>query len=314
MNPSSAILVPSASPTLQKQLGIQVHWRLTGSIEKEVLHNALETILPKNCLPSKVGNARHLRRAFDALRQGRRRRQLVRQLGSQKHGFSLVEEIPEALDLEELEQTTDTDPLDSHEVKLTAKVLESGDLSITPKDHPLADDLRAEYEKQKLLYQCGTDLSTWLTTKVIPYCNGVSGRDRGGFYYIPAGEDVERFQKVNEVLSKVSVLTPSGRLVQGFKLYSVPVAFSESVLEAISDSIIEETDKLCDDIESKLKENSNMALRGLATQQARIINHEKKLKKYTQLLKTEFTDLSGRLQDLQTCLGVAQAKLEQNNG
>lgn len=311
LNEDKIVVLPDAEPS--DKLGLQVHWRLSGYIEQNVFHAALDAIrLDTKLYPGKSNDTKYLKRAMEQLHNNKRRN-LVRRLGDNKAGFSLVQEKAEALDLDN-EVDDNSDPIDAHEIKLTAKVVtdESGTsnyLKITPENHPDANALRTEFERQRTLYHCGTDLSQWLTTKIIPHCNGLSGRDRGGFYYIPAGEDVKRFERILKAIRNVSTYGQGNRLINGFKVYTVPSIKADSVIEAVMDSLIEETDRLCDDLDSKITEEK-LTHRGWAGQQQRAFEHEKKIKKYAKLLDHEMSDLTGRLTDLQATMGILYAKME----
>lgn len=305
---NEVVLVPDAEPS--EHLGLQVHWRLSGVVEIDKFHQALKSInLPEHLYPGESGDTKYVRRALEQMHDNKHRN-LVRRL-DKKAGFSLVAERAEALDLDE-DIDEGGDPVDAHEIKMTAKVIKHPDgstsLKVTPADHPDAAALRTEYERQRTLYHCGTDLSQWLTQKIIPYCNGLSGRDRGGFYYIPAGEDVTRFEAIVSMLKAVSNYGIGNRLLSGFKIYLTPAIMADSVVEAVVDSLIEETDKVCDDLDKKLEAES-IGLRGWATQQDVARDLEKKVAKYSKLLNKNFDDLTERLSDLRAGMGVVEAKL-----
>ncbi len=302
------ILVPDG--VAGKSLGLQAFWRLAGTLNKDALDQALLTVLPKKLLPGVSGDTKYLRRAVESVRPSRSSN-LVRKL-SQGKGFAMVSENREALDLEEA-MLGDKDPEDAYEVGFDAKIVTHDDkstsLKITPSDHPLAAQVRVQFEAQKGLYHVGTDISQWLTQKIIPYCNGVCGRDRGGFYYIPAGEDVARFEAIASVLRTMSSFDANGRMLNGVKVYTIAAIYSENLAEAVVDSLVEETEQLYADVETKMHEG-DLGLRGWAGQRKILLNMHTKINKYAELLGVGLEDLTTKLNDLTNGIGCLEASLQ----
>ena len=130
---NNLVVVPDGD---SEKLGIQLHWRLAGEFDQEVMNAALRaTGLPAHLFPTPPGDAIALKRAMSVLKTGNR--DLIRSL-ARSGGYSLVKENPEALDLEK-EGEDDYDPTappaarvveepkkESHIVSLTAKVMKDG--------------------------------------------------------------------------------------------------------------------------------------------------------------------------------------------
>ena len=297
----NVVIVPGAN---SEKCSIQVHWRLAGEIPQQEFDDALQRAgVPQRLLPSPPGDAVVLKRAMVAVKSGNR--DLVRAL-NHKGGFSLVHEDPEALDLE-LEELENS-PKNAHKVALTAKVERRADCVqpvFSPPDHPLVSLVTAEFNRQRGVYNCSTDLSVWLTQKIIPYCNGLSGRERGGFYYIPEGESVKRFQQMEEIVSSFSLMRQTGsqsKLLNGIKFYKVPVMSTPDAVEAIIDSLVDECDKVCDEIGERLDDHHSgkkeFRNRGIAKVQTQAKNIKKKVELYSNLLGDSLDDLKDRIDEV----------------
>ena len=321
MTDQNIVIVPEGIEG--EKVGIQLHWRLAGEVEQEALHTVLKDLnLPKDCMPAPPGDKTVLKRALNSLRSGNR--QLVRALGNKASGFSLVQEDADALDLEDVQ---DDDPYSlspiateerkSHEVKLTAKVIKNGDsstLNITPIDHPLAGLLRSEFDRQRGLYVCSHDLSVWLTQKIVPHCDGVSARERGGFYYIPAGEGVKRFNRIADAISNVTIVSGAyNRLVTGIKFYKASALKEADVVEAMIDALIDETDKVCDEVADRIDDHHSgkkvFRDKGLKKTQTKAKELSTKLSLYEKLLGTSLTDMKERAEELTSAIVVAELNL-----
>lgn len=317
------IVVPDGDTN---KLGLQLHWRLAGELPQELLNAALKAHgLPDSLHPSIAGDGIVLKRAMGLVKAGNR--DLIRSL-SRSGGYSLVKENASALDLERQETDDPTAPdqpeegeqqQESHKVSLTAKVVKSGDsstLNISPADHPLANLLRAEFDRQRGVFECSTDLSVWLTQKIVPYCNGLPARERGGFYYIPAGEDVRRFTAIANVVEELSLkVGPYNQLVTGVKFYKTPAIASGDVVEAMLDSLIDECDKVCDSIGERIDEHNSgkkkFRNKGLKAHQEQAKQMGRKVKQYAKLLDTGLDDLHDRINEVTAAVVTAELSLSE---
>jgi len=323
------VVVPDGD---KEKLGIQLHWRLAGEIPQEELNQSLLNAgLPSYLLPTPPGDGVVLKRAMLALK--RSNRDLIRSL-SRQGGYSLVQEDASALDLEKNggdeydpaapdKVEDDLPQKQSHTVSLTAKVVtenlgsgsSSTQLRISPLDHPLASLLAAEFDRQRGVFECSSDLSVWLTQKIVPHCNGLSARERGGFYYIPAGEDVRRFLDIASSVEQLSVKTgPYNKLEKGVKFYKVPAMMSGDVVEAMLDSLIDECDKVCDSISERIDEHNSgkkaFRKKGLRAHQDQAKQMSAKVKKYAKLLDTSLDDLHSRLEEVTGAIVTAELSLQ----
>jgi hypothetical protein len=140
--------------------------------------------------------------------------------------------------------------------------------------------------------------------------NAVNYRERGGVYIIPPGEDIARFEAVANALKEVSVFDSNGRLLEGAKIYMLPVVASENLQEAVIDSLMEDLEELANDIMHKVTENK-LTLRGWAGQRKEILAMYAKFKKFGEFMGVELTDLTSKLENLENSIGVLEASLEQ---
>ncbi|MDB5716178.1 MAG: hypothetical protein JWO15_3575 [Sphingomonadales bacterium] len=299
----SITLVPDAV-AIGKSVGLQVHWRLAGTVEKDVFNAALSKVLPDHLLPGNSKDGKYLKRALETIRESRSAN-LVRKVGGDK--FSIVHETRDLLDLDLIGEH---DP--AYSVTLNADLVNNPDgsqsIKVTPEDHPQAKAIKEEFERQRMLYHSGTDLSQWLTIKIINHVNGVSGRDRGGFYFIPAGEDTARFQEIMEVLHAVSTFDSSGRLLAGIKIYAIPAVLSDNMAEAVVDSITDECEQMAAEINEKINEAS-LTTRGWNGQRKVIIEMSNKISKFGNLLGVGFDNLLSKINELENGIGYLEAKM-----
>jgi len=308
------VVVPDGD---KDKLGIQLHWRLASELPQEETDDALIAAgVPKELLPAAPGDGVVLKRAMSVIKGGNR--DLIRSL-HRSGGYSLVKENAEALDLEKHVDVDAAlvDEEKSHQVSLTAKVIKDGDssrLNLSPADHPLASLLRAEFDRQRGVYECSTDLSVWLTQKIVPHCNGLAARERGGFYYIPAGEDVRRFTAIADVVEKLSLKSGAhNRLLRGVKFYKIPAMMSGDVVEAMLDSLIDECDKVCDSVAERIDEHNSgkkvFRKKGLKAHQDQAKQMNAKVKKYAALLDTSLDDLHSRIDEVTGAIVTAELSL-----
>lgn len=284
---------------------VQTFFRWAGGVPKDAMFKALEDAgVPKEMWPNEPSDNTCLKRAFDEVATGRR--SLIRPL-KKGLGWSLVIEDEEQLDLENAVHGS------AHNVELTGKVYMENhvmSLVLTPETHPMVPLVRAEFEKQRELFQCSADLSVWMTQHVIPWCHGVAARDRGGFYYVPKPEGVERLRSVAAAVHGVSTRGGSrNRLESGGKIYLIPSVQQDDLMEAILDAIIEEADKVCIDMQEKLV-TGDLGRRALATQNDRAKQLENKLKKYENFLGQSLEDVTNRVGEVQAGIGMAELALD----
>jgi hypothetical protein len=287
-------------------------WALT--LDVETFHKALEDAgVPEEKWPSAPTANKCLERAVNA--QKHNRRTLVRPLPKGK-GWSLVYE-----DGEELELDGGHSVNYAHTVEMTCRVKKSNDISyvdITPWDHPLASSVKKEFAQWQNTFKAAQDLSIWFSQTVIPWCNGVATRARGGSYYILKGESLNRMRKVAEAIEAVSNYYSSPlsvgdstvnitRVEQGGRIILKPEVASQAAVEILLDNFVSECDRLCDTVGKKLTD-SKLGHKALSTQQEISSSQVEKLKLYEDVLDTRLDDIRDRLKETESNAGLAALK------
>lgn len=289
-----------------------------GTITVDSFHTALENAgVPKNLWPSEPTPNKCLERAVKDLAKDRRT--LVRPLNKSK-GWSLVYENASELDL--AAKTTEADGTvrehKAHKVELTARVKKVNDtpyVECTPWDHPLATKLSQTFAAWQGVFKCSQDLSMWFSQTIVPWCQGVATRARGGSYYILKGDPLNNMLKVQAALDDVSSSFDSTRWVgdtaiklttveSGGRVLLKPEVGSTVAVEILLENFIGECDKVCDDVGAKLTDNS-LGHRALNTQAKIAGDQAAKVKLFEGLLDTKLDELRDRLDELESDAGVA---------
>lgn len=281
------------------------------TINVETFHEALKAAgVPEEKWPSAPTANKCLERAVNA--QKHNRRTLVRPLPKAK-GWSLVYE-----DGDELELPDNQLVQHAHTVEMTCRVKKVNDTSyveVTPWDHPLASGVKREFAQWQDTFKCSQDLSIWFSQTVVPWCNGVATRARGGSYYILKGEGLNRMRKVSEALEDVSQYYSSPlsvgdstinitRVEQGGRVILKPEVASAAAVEILIDNFVSECDKLCDTVGEKLVD-SKLGHRALNTQQTLASAQVEKLKLYESVLDTRLDEIRDRLEETESSAGLA---------
>lgn len=292
-----------------------VGWAGTVSVDR--FHDALRNAgVPEDLWPSEPTPNKCLERAVKDLAEDRRT--LVRPLPKSK-GWSLVYEDASELDLGDNNNfISSTDGHKAHTVSLTARVKKVNDtpyVECTPWDHPLATKLSQTFASWQGVFKCSQDLSMWFSQTIVPWCQGVATRARGGSYYIVKGEPLTNMRKIEAALQEVSSSFESVRYVgntpialttieSGGRILLKPEVASTVAVEILLENFISECDRVCDDVGAKL-EDSSLGHRALNTQ-AKVANAQaEKVKLVERLLDVKLDELRDRLGELESDAGVA---------
>lgn len=283
-----------------------------GTVSVDSFHTALKNAgVPEDLWPNEPTPNKCLERAVKDLAENRRT--LVRPLPKSK-GWSLVIEDAEELDLEKAPASGTY----AHTVTLTARVKKVNDtpyVDCTPWDHPLASKLKQTFASWQGVFKCSQDLSMWFSQTVVPWCQGVATRARGGSYYVIKGEPLDNMLKVQKALDEVSYTYENVKYVGGVSLSLTTVETGGRVLlkpevastvavEILLENFISECDRVCDDVGGKL-ENNSLGHRALNTQAKIAGDQASKVKLVEQLLDTKLDELRDRLDELESDAGVA---------
>ena len=232
-------------------------------------------------------------------------------------GWVLTIVHQEKLDLED----TDNDGSDAHQVSVTAKVIKVEDrqeVRITPWDSPHAALIRHEYSFQQGQFRACEDLSRWLSQHIIPWAGGVPSKARGGSYYVAKGQGLTRMKRVKTALDTVSTYTyrefkmldddtktfKVPTVTQGTNIMLKPEFMAMDAVRIMLDGIIQETDRVCDELHAKLI-TGDLGSRGLKSQIKKAEELEDKLNEYQKALGLDLGDLKERNEELKAGLGVA---------
>ena len=253
--------------------GAIVWWRLGGQLPLDKLEEAWDeagqdsALLPKN--PSPVES---MTRAVRSLQS---RRQLARPLGGRK-GWALVTENP-----------TQDDDL---EYETVAKVFLDGDKHLQIQADPeLTCKVQDAYNYCRTTL-AATDVSLWLSSKLIGYVKAIKLRDTGGIYFIPR-QHMAIFRKWAGLLRGVS----------DHVIYEVPALQSDEAVEAIMAALMVEADGEITAMETEL-DTEDLGKRAIRTRETKCEALRAKLETYAELLGVSMEATNDRLEAVQATL------------
>lgn len=255
--------------------GALVYWRLEGELDPQELGVLWKRAgLDPAWLPQTPAPSTALARA---LRERMSRRRMLRPLDG-RAGHALVQEAAEGDDL-------------SYSVGLKVKLDAAGRPVFEPADHPLAEDIRHDYNKH--LETCSAeDIGLWLcnTTRRV---DALGLRDRGGFYYIPPHQ-VGTWDAIVSCLKGVSE----------HRVFKIPALTSGEAVEAILDAIATEAGAEAAKMEAELLADE-LGGRALTGRVSRCEAVEEKVSRYEALLGTKMDAIRARLTSLRGNLAAA---------
>lgn len=284
----------------------------SGYIPQEALFKALEKQgIPKNLWPKEPTQHVCLGRALKSVASRKDRVESI------SDGWVLTVVDKDKLDLEDPNNTGK----DAHEVCVTAKVIKENGatlLRITPPNSIHEPYIRHEYTHQQSQFKASEDISRWLTQTIIPWVGGVSSRARGGSYYVYKNGGLDKIKQIKAALDEVSTFSyrtftfadDTNKTVKlpivtaGTALILKPEVKSLDAIRIMLNSIIEETDSVCDDLADKLN-TGKLKKKGIKGQIKQAEAMEERLKAYSKALGLDLSDINSRLTELKTGLGLA---------
>ena len=259
------------------EAGAIVWWTLSGSVDLIDIVEVLDSVgLPETWAPTAPRIETVAQRAATAAATSRR--QLVRPL-SKRSAWEFVTE-------------TVVGEGEASRLKYTANVrISVGEdglrlQPVTPEDTDLAAQIGANMEIHRGLLNC-TDMSNWLTGLLANHLQSVGLRDRGGFYFVPAGESLDNWRKICEVVRSVS----------GHKMYSMPAMTSDDAIEAILGALQQEADQAMEKLETYLQ-NENLSTRALNVWDRSMTALQSKVATYANLLGLNLESMTQRAETL----------------
>lgn len=273
--------VVAVTDNMVKSPGALIWWRLGGTISYEKLLDAwTQAGLDPDLLSDSCGPKKALRRAVDCqLDKGHLRRK------APKGGWLIK---GETVDMER----NDTDIRTECKVYLDAV----GRLTCEPADHPLAEDIRASYDRA--LSTITSQDVTSLLTDLIDHSRGVALREGGGIYFLMPDRLTE-FMAMKKVIESISA----------HRIYTVPAMRSQDIVDGVLAGVEEEASAAADKLDKALARSGDDALgaRALKTKASECESMLDKLTGYEASMGVKLDGIRKRLDDLRA--NVAQAIL-----
>lgn len=268
--------------------GALVYWRLDGGLDPAELAVVWRAAgLDEAWLPATPAPSTALARA---LRERSSKRRMVRPL-NERGAHAIVNESASTSEM-------DGEGL-TYAVDLKVRLDAAGRAVITPADHPLAPQIRADYNR--CLDICSADdIGCWLVS-MMRKVDGVSLRDRGGFYYIPPAK-----------VALWRTIVGAMRLISGHRTFEIPAIATGQAVEAILDAIEQEATTEAVKMEEEITSGS-LGERALKSRVSRCSAVETKVAAYEALLGAKLESLRERLERLRGNL-VAAALVADDEG
>ncbi len=258
--------------------GAIVWWRLSGQLPIDRLRDAWEDAgLDPSLLPKQPTSTESLART---MREHQSARVLARPLGGRK-GWALVQETPAEDDL-------------AYDTLCTAKAINGDNVAVSG-DAPdeLVHKIRDSYEHYRNTLTT-TDISTWISAKLIGQVKAIKLRETGGIYFVPR-DHMEIFRQWVGTLRSVS----------DHVVYEVPALKSEEAIEAILAALMAEADGEVEGMEDEL-DCEELGVRALKNRERRCEALRSKLDTYEALLGRSLNAMTERVEALQ---GVVVASM-----
>jgi len=183
-----------------------------------------------------------------------------------------------------------------HQVATTAWAATDSDGRIVPFTEPVNDAIQAHLEARSTFHQANWepgDAGYWLTS-LANLLGGVPLRDRGGFYFIPAGPQLDRWKALTSCLEKAS----------NHRVYSVPAMKTDDAVRAVLDAVAREAEDAAAKFEEELIDEK-LGPRAWAGRVEECTNLAAKVQRYETLLDGDLSRLRDRLERLHGQLAVA---------
>lgn len=289
---SNIIQIPGMDPNIA---GATVWWRMSKDIDYDRLKAAWDAAgLPSELMIKKPTAQTALWRAMSSFQTtstregGKKEHRLIARPMKGTKGWTLILEV--AVD-EELE----------HISVLSATIGEGGILrswmgQLTGREMdeygiPGQASLMVAYERaqDRLITN---DISAWLTS-LVRFCDAVSLRDTGGFYFIPR-DPMHTFRDMVEVIRSVS----------DHVIFEMPALKTDEAVAAIMDALLSEADTEVSAMETEL-DTKTLGARALKTRESKCASLRAKLKGYEDLLGITLDKMAERVEGLEASIVTA---------
>lgn len=269
-------------------IGALVYWSLHGSVDLQDLQECLAAEdFEENWHPGSPSLTDVVQRAALACVSGRR--QYIRPLGTQGSYVLVTETV-----LSEDESGGERVQVEN---SVALRVLKDGDghkrmtvTALTDEREELAQKIREKADALRYT-MTAQDISGWLL-HTLKSLHAVSLRDRGGFYFIPTGPDLDKWTTITNVLGTVS----------DHKTFQIPAMRAEETIIAISHGVRAEAEAVLEEFEAYLA--GDVSTRGLNSWEGKASDLQSKLGHYAKILGSTMEDLDKRAEIL---LGALQS-------
>jgi len=264
MTSLSTIIAAPASAAASPLAGAMVWWRLAGDVSVDCITQALAStgIVP----PAAPTDETALKRALAKFARGGRK--LARKMDGKGRRLAVVREMAD-------ESTQDDLDYDI-EIRATLEQNSTGGVSLVTR--PYTPEIHDAYEAARETLT-SDDIGLWLVRSAIVRADGVSLREGGGVYFVPA-HGLQAWRAVWEAI----------RSCAAHKTFEVPAfADDDSAVEGILDSLTQAVETGLAQIESKADEG--LGDRAAATQRKRVEDLRARVARYEGVLGAKATHL-----------------------
>lgn len=259
----STIIAAPASAAASPLAGAMVWWRLSGDVSVDCITQALAStgITP----PAAPTDETALKRALAKFARGGRK--LARKMDERGRRLAVVREMADA----------GQDDLDYDvEIRATLEVNSTGGVSLQTR--PYTSEIHDAYEAARETLT-SDDIGLWLVRSAIVRADGVSLREGGGVYFVPA-HGLQVWRAVWESI----------RSCAGHKAFEIPAfADDDSAVEGILDSLTQAVATGLAQIEAKAEEG--LGERAAETQRKRVEDLRARVARYEGVLGAKATHL-----------------------
>lgn len=264
------------------QAGAIVYWALSGPMTHFALEIAwVQAGFDRGDVPAPPNPQTACLRAVNEERSERARR-LRRPLGGRK-GHAIVDEDAKERDLE-------------YAVVCRAEVDAAGRIQVETECDGLRRRIETAYQRHLFNELSATDISGWISRRLLPKVDAVALRSTGGFYFVP-NQNLQQWRSMAKAIESCSYHT----------FYEVPAMHTDEAVKAILASIQTEAKGIADDMWADLADGK-IGERALSTRAKKAEAMRSKVARYERLLGLALPNLQESLEKLQANLAAAALK------
>lgn len=298
-----------AYTVFSKQAGYLLHDDVVEAFQKAGL--------PKSLVPQPPGHSVFLKRAMQDVAKGIGDSDTAYRVESKgKFSGAIYSIIRVARDRLDLSSEESNDGLGVADALVSAKLVGDGDtgvnIVVTPQNSPFTQRIHDLYNYHSQHFKCAEDLSVFLSQKLFRsnHVGAVPRAGAGGTFFVPKGPGCNLLFKVREVFNEISEFGRKRELENGVKIYFTPMITTfDDVVDAITDSVLDEAEKFCDLMENSLFENNtgtkDLGVRALTTKTKEAKAFHTKMESFKAVTGSALNDVTDRLKALEVRIGMA---------